>query len=86
MEESAGACGVGPGHEKVLYRGSRISVFLWKAGRGWMLGRSAWLYFMYTGLIISSVTRMDDALRGTVLVSSWERVREGVIRQWCVHR
>lgn len=26
-EESAGACKARPGHEKVLYRGSRIPVF-----------------------------------------------------------
>lgn len=46
-EESAGACKAGPGHEKVLYRGSRIPVFSQEAGRSWMLGRSAWLYFIY---------------------------------------
>lgn len=42
---------------------------------------------LFTGLVISSVTGMDDALRWTVLlVGSWKRVREDVIRQRCVHR
>lgn len=44
-------------------------------------------HILYTGLIVNSVTGMDDALRRTVLlVSGWESVREGVIRQQCVRR
>lgn len=39
------------------------------------------------GLIITSVSRLDDALRGAVLLaSSWEGVKEGVIWQQCICR
>lgn len=42
---------------------------------------------LFTGLVISSVTGMDDALRWTVLlVRSLERVREDVIQHQCVCR
>lgn len=80
-KESVGAEKAGPGHKRVLCRESQVLVFLWEAGRSWMLGRSVRLYFIYR-FNINIVIGMDGAFRGTVLVSYWGRVREGIIQQW----
>lgn len=60
-------------------QGSGMLVFLWEAGRSWILGRSVRLYFI-VGFNIN-IIGMDDAFRGTILlISCWATVREGIIQ------